>query len=220
MNLERLQKIIAASGLCSRREAERFITEGRVTVNGVVVLELGTKAHPLNDKICVDSKPIPHMTAHFIVKLHKPRGIMTTRSDPEGRKTVMDLLPENLQSVYPVGRLDFESEGLLLLTNNGELALKLTHPRYETPKTYEVWLERLPQPQDMKQLTEGLNIEDERGSFFGTFDELTVLPTADQSRPKNTPDVLVRTHEGKNRFIRRMFESVGYTMGRLRRISM
>src|SRR5262245_27632695 len=124
--MERLQKILAAAGVASRRKAEEIILAGRVRVNGAVVTELGTKADPAADKIAVDGKPLAAPQKHLYFLLNKPKGYVTTVSDPEGRPTVMDLLGEIPERVYPVGRLDYASEGLLLLTNDGELAHKLT----------------------------------------------------------------------------------------------
>ena len=130
MPLERLQKILAAAGVASRRAAERFVAEGRVTVNGVPVTELGTKADPEHDDIRVDGRPLVAPNRHTYLALHKPAGVVTTASDERGRQTVLDILPQGVPRVFPVGRLDLDSEGLLLLTDDGDLALRLTHPRY------------------------------------------------------------------------------------------
>src|SRR5215510_10369080 len=136
MPAERLQKLLAAAGVASRRKSEELILAGRVAVNGAVVTELGTKADPATDKITVDAKPLasPQRLLYFL--LHKPKGYVTTVSDPEGRPTVMDLLGEIPERVYPVGRLDYASEGLLLLTNDGDLAQRLMQAGEHMPKTY------------------------------------------------------------------------------------
>lgn len=134
---ERLQKLIAAAGLSSRRRAEEWITAGRVKVNGVVAT-IGDKADLAIDKVEVDDKPLPEITRLICVLLNKPTGYVTTTSDPDGRRTVLDLLPDISERVYPVGRLDYNTEGLLLLTNDGQLAQHLAHPRHKVDKTYLV----------------------------------------------------------------------------------
>ena len=136
MPLERLQKIIAAAGIASRRKAEELISQGRVTVNGQIISELGSKADPQRDHIKVDGKLLHGAERHIYLLLNKPRGYVTTVSDPEGRPTVMSLVEKVGERVYPVGRLDYASEGLLLLTNDGELANKLTRAATHVPKTY------------------------------------------------------------------------------------
>ena len=138
MAAERLQKIIAAAGIASRRKAEELITSGLVSVNGQTVTELGSKADPAVDRIKVNGKPLSGPERHVYLLLHKPKGYVTTVTDPEGRPTVLDLLRGVAARVYPVGRLDYLSEGLLLLTNDGELAQKLTHASSHVPKTYLV----------------------------------------------------------------------------------
>src|SRR5215831_7568215 len=137
MRVERLQKILSRAGVASRRASEQLIVEGRVTVNGETVRELGTKAEAAHDDIRVDGRRIKVAERHRYILLNKPRGYVTTRSDPERRPTVIDLLGVR-EYVYPVGRLDFDSEGLLLLTNDGDLAAKLTHPRHRVARVYEV----------------------------------------------------------------------------------
>ena len=134
--LVRLQKILAGAGVASRRAAERLITAGRVSVNGVVIRELGTRADPAADQILVDGQPVRQITRFRYLLLNKPRGYVTTRSDPEGRPTVLDLLQDVRDYVYPVGRLDYASEGLLILTNDGDLAARLMHPRYQVEREY------------------------------------------------------------------------------------
>ena len=142
----RLQKILAAAGLASRRTSETLITQGRVTVNGAVVRELGTKADPDRDEIRVDGRRVKGAEPMRYILLNKPRRVVTTRRDPEGRPTVMDLLRGVRESLYPVGRLDYESEGLLLLTNDGTLAERVTHPRHGVLKRYRAQLAAVPSP--------------------------------------------------------------------------
>src|SRR5919198_1461979 len=134
---QRLQKILSTAGVASRRLSEELITQGRVSVNGKVVTELGTKADPSRDEIKVDGRRVRIQQRRVYLLLNKPRGYVTTRSDPQARPTVMDLIRDVREYVYPVGRLDYDSEGLLLLTNDGDLAARLTHPRHEVERTYE-----------------------------------------------------------------------------------
>src|SRR5437867_6680385 len=152
MASERLQKIMAASGIASRRKAEEIIAAGRVTLNGRVVVEQGTKADPERDVICVDGKPLkrPERLVYFV--LNKPKGYVTTVSDPEGRPTVMDLLPKRGERVYPVGRLDYASEGLLLMTNDGALAQKLMKAGSHMAKTYRVKISGKPEEKAIARL--------------------------------------------------------------------
>src|SRR5947209_12491828 len=156
MASERLQKIMAASGIASRRKAEQIIAAGRVTLNGKVVTEQGTKADPERDEICVDGKPLkrPERLRYFL--LNKPKGYVTTVSDPEGRPTVMDLLPGGTERVYPVGRLDYASEGLLLMTNDGEFANRITAAAHHVPKTYLVKVNGTLTPEQEKEFREGV----------------------------------------------------------------
>src|ERR1043166_5137744 len=163
MSSERLQKILAAAAIASRRKAERIITTGRVTVNGAVVSELGSKADPVTDKITVDGKPLAARQRHLYFLLHKPKGYVTTVSDPEGRPTVMDLLGQIHERVYPVGRLDYASEGLLLLTNDGDLAQKLTKAGEHMPKTYNVKTSGRPDEKSIQRLRQGIMIPLEDG---------------------------------------------------------
>src|SRR5215470_15570974 len=152
MALERLQKIMAASGIASRRAAEEMIAAGRVTLNGKVVTEQGTKADLERDEICVDAKRIEKRERLVYFLLNKPKGYVTTVSDPEGRPTVMDLLAKDAERVYPVGRLDYASEGLLLMTNDGALAQKLTKAGSHVPKTYLVKISGKPDASDIARL--------------------------------------------------------------------
>src|SRR5213596_2188525 len=152
---ERLQKILSQAGVASRRASEQMMLDGRVTVNGRTVRELGTKADPARDDIRVDGSRIKIAAQHRYILLNKPRGYVTTRSDPERRKTVIDLLRGVKEYVYPVGRLDYESEGLLLLTNDGDLAAKLTHPRHGVERTYEARVSGMPDDDAIGRLRKG-----------------------------------------------------------------
>src|SRR3954449_4003839 len=159
---ERLQKILSAAGVASRRLSEELITQGRVSVNGKTVTELGTRADPSVDEIKVDGRRIKNDQRRRYVLLNKPRGYITSRSDPEGRPTVMDLLHAVKEYVYPVGRLDYDTEGLLLLTNDGELAARLTHPRHEVDKVYEARVRGVPDEHTMERLVKGVTIDGKR----------------------------------------------------------
>src|SRR5213596_2337298 len=157
--MERLQKILSQAGIASRRASEQLMLEGRVTVNGVTVTELGTKADPSHDDIRVDGRRIKSDERRRYLLLNKPRGYVTTRSDPQRRPTVIDLLRGVREYVYPVGRLDFESEGLLLLTNDGDLAARLTHPRHGVARVYEARVLGVPDAHDLDRLARGLVID-------------------------------------------------------------
>src|SRR5580693_8037405 len=163
MPLERLQKVIAASGVASRRKAEELIAAHRVTLNGEVVTELGTKADPDRDKISIDGSPLPSREQFLYFALHKPKGYVTTVDDPQGRPTVMDLIKGVRERVYPVGRLDYASEGLLLMTNDGALAQKLTKAGSHVPKTYLVMISGRPDEKALARLRAGITIELEDG---------------------------------------------------------
>src|SRR4030095_3389977 len=160
--MERLQKILSQAGIASRRASEQLMLEGRVTVNGTPVRELGTKADPAHDDIRVDGRRIRLPERHRYLLLNKPRGYVTTRSDPERRPTVMDLLRGGGEYVYTVGRLDYETEGLLILTNDGDLAARLTHPSHEVARVYEARVLGVPDAHDLERLTRGLVIDGRR----------------------------------------------------------
>jgi 23S rRNA pseudouridine2605 synthase len=215
MPSERLQKILAAAGVASRRASEEIITAGRVTVNGAVVAELGTKADPEVDEIAVDGKPLKKSRAPFYFMLHKPKGYVTTVSDPEGRATVMDLLPKNIDRVYPVGRLDYGSEGLLLMTNDGALAQLLTKAGSHVPKTYLVKISGRPTEKDIARLRAGISIPLEDGRRVKTSPAKIRLA-------ENTPNpwyeiILI---EGRNRQIRRMFKEIGFDVEKIKRVQL
>ena len=158
----RLQKILSGAGVASRRAAERLIVEGRVTVNGELAAELGTRADPMRDDIRVDGRRVRSAAPRIYLLLNKPRGYVTTRSDPEGRPTVLDLMKGVKDYVYPVGRLDYDSEGLLLLTNDGDLAEHLTHPRHEVERVYEVRVRGVLTPATVSRLARGVVLDGRR----------------------------------------------------------
>ncbi len=215
MASERLQKILAGAGVASRRASEEIIAAGRVAVNGVVVTELGTKADPDVDEISVDGKPLRKRQRLLYFMLNKPKGYVTTVSDPEGRATVMDLLPKDVERVYPVGRLDYGSEGLLLMTNDGDLAQLLTKAGSHVPKTYLVKISGRPSEKDIARLRAGISIPLEDGRRVKTSPAKIRLA-------ENTPNpwyevVLI---EGRNRQIRRMFKEVGFDVEKIKRIQL
>jgi 23S rRNA pseudouridine2605 synthase len=212
---ERLQKILSQAGVASRRLAEELIVQGRVQVNGVTVTALGTKADPNTDEIKVDDRRIQAQKHKRYILLHKPRGYMTTRSDPEGRPTVLDLLRGVREYIYPVGRLDYDSEGLLLLTNDGELAARLTHPRHEIDKVYEARVRGVPDEHVIARLEKGVTIDGHRTAPA----KVRVLdpPKKFQSDSDQTR-VELAIHEGRQRQVRQMFDAVGHPVVRLKRV--
>jgi 23S rRNA pseudouridine2605 synthase len=217
MALERLQKIMAASGIASRRKAEEIIAAGRVTLNGRVVTEQGTKANPEWDEICVDGKTLKKAERLVYYLLNKPKGYVTTVSDPEGRPTVMDLLPQGNRSerVYPVGRLDYASEGLLLMTNDGALAAKLMKAGSHVPKTYRVKVSGKPEEKAIEKMRAGVTIALEDGRRVKT-SPAKIRLVEDGANPWYEV-VLI---EGRNRQIRRMFESVGHHVEKIKRVQL
>lgn len=204
---ERLQKILAACGLCSRRKAEALITAGRVSVNGQIAT-LGQSADPDVDTITLDGKELPSGGENVYIMLHKPRGFVTTLSDEKGRPNVTELVDCG-KRVYPIGRLDMDSEGLLLLTNDGEFANHLMHPRAEVDKTYEVWV---------TDFTQGGEIRLERPI---TIDGYTIKPPKIKllNVQGKSAHLYITIHEGRNRQIRRMCQAAGMRVTRLRRIA-
>lgn len=207
---ERLQKFLAAAGVASRRRAEEYIRAGRVKVNGQIITEMGYKVNPWQDKIFVDGKAIKVKEEFVYLLLNKPPLVMTTLHDPQQRAIITDLLPGIEQRVYPVGRLDYESEGLLLLTNDGELAYRLTHPRYKVPKTYRVKVKGKISSEALQLLREGVALED----GITQPAKVEVLLAS-----KNNTSIAITIREGRNRQIRRMCEAVGYPVLNLQRIS-
>jgi 23S rRNA pseudouridine2605 synthase len=214
---QRLQKIIAAAGISSRRKAEELITQGRVSVNGQTVTELGSKADPQNDHIKVDGKLLHGAERHVYLVLNKPRGYVTTVSDPEGRPTVMDLVKNVGARIYPVGRLDWSSEGLLLLTNDGELAGKLTRAASHVPKTYLVKIAGRASEEGIAKLRRGIRIGTRPGPR--RMESLHTAPAQIRlTKDATNPWYEVTLIEGKNRQIRRMFEEIGHHVEKIKRV--
>src|SRR5215813_7581269 len=210
--MERLQKILSQAGVASRRSSEHLMLEGRVTVNGVTVTALGSKADPSSDDIRVDGRRITVVERRRYILLNKPRGYVTTRHDPQRRPTVIDLVGGVREYVYPVGRLDFESEGLLLLTNDGDLAARLTHPRHGVARVYEARVLGRPDARDVQRLARGIVIDGRRTAPA----EVELLPAR---RDSETSTLRITLHEGRNRQVRRMFDAVGHPVDHLQRVA-
>ena len=208
----RLQKIISAAGIASRRAAETLISDGRVTVNGKTVTELGSKADPEVDYIKVDERRLKRSQQLRYFLLNKPRGYVTTRSDPEKRRTVLDLLKGVREYVYPVGRLDFDSEGLLILTNDGELAATLTHPSHEVERVYEAQVLGVPDAHDIERLSRGVMIEGRRTS------QAIVERLSERRTEGDTSMLRVIIHEGRTRQVRKMCDAIGHPIRTLTRV--
>jgi 23S rRNA pseudouridine2605 synthase len=204
---ERAQKVLARAGFGSRRACEELIADGRVTIDGAVAI-LGDRVDPAHQALAVDGVPVPTRPGLVYYLLNKPTGVVTTASDPQGRRTVVELVPATPR-VFPVGRLDFDSEGLLLLTNDGDLTQRLTHPRYGVEKAYLAEVEGVPSPAALRRLREGIELDDG--------------PTAParahvvQARGA-TSAIEVVIHEGRNRQVRRMCDAIGHPVVRLVRI--
>ncbi|MGL5514453.1 MAG: pseudouridine synthase [Sporomusa sp.] len=208
--LERLQKVIAQAGIASRRDAEELITAGRVKVNGKTVTELGTKIEPGRDRVSVDGKTLKAEKDVYIL-LYKPKGVVTTLDDPRGRKTVSDLVAKVPERIYPVGRLDYNTEGLLIMTNDGDLTHTLTHPSHEISKTYLAKVERYPSEDKLDKLRVGIKLED------GVTAPAKINVVAiDREKELTTLEIII--YEGKNRQIRRMCEAIGHPVNNLKRI--
>jgi 23S rRNA pseudouridine2605 synthase len=214
---ERLQKILAGAGVASRRASEELIAAGRVTVNGHTVTELGTKVDPERVQIAVDGKPIKLPKRQLYIKMHKPRGVISDiGGDMRGRQSVADLLPPEMRRLFPVGRLDLMSEGLILLTDDGELANKLTHPRYEHPKTYYVLVADRPPPSGLDQLRQGVELSEGK-TAPAEVRVLAGLPQGMRLAPGPTEGVWLEIvlREGKKRQIRHMTAAIGFPTLRL-----
>jgi len=213
MPLLRLQKVLSAAGIASRRAAETLIAQGRVTVNGRTVSEPGSKADPAGDDIRVDGRRVKSAEPLRYLLLHKPRGYVTTRSDPSRRPTVIDLIRGVREYVYPVGRLDYESEGLLLLTNDGDLAAGLTHPRHGLEREYEAWVLGQPDEHDLERLRRGVVIDDRRTAP-------ATVSVAHHGRGRHAGDTLlsITIREGRNRQVRRMCDAIGHPVESLTRV--
>lgn len=209
--MERLQKILANAGVASRRKCEELIVAGKVSVNGEVVTELGVKADPAKDVIVVSGKPLKRDNKVYVV-LNKPKGVITSVTDDKGRSVVTDYVKDIKERLYPVGRLDYDTEGLLLLTNDGDLAHKLSHPRHHVPKTYHATVERVPHGTALEKLQRGIKLED------------GITAPADVEYHDVDPDgkfatISITIREGRNRQVRRMFEAIHHPVIRLKRIS-
>lgn len=231
MPSERLQKIIAAAGITSRRNAEKLIAAGAVSVNGQTVTELGSKADPERDHIRVNGKLLHGAERHVYLLMNKPKGYVTTVSDPEGRPKVMDLLRGIRVRIYPIGRLDYGSEGLLLLTNDGELAHKLMHAASHVPKVYVVKVAGVPDENGLEKIRHGLSIPVESNFRTGkdgrapkrNFGQKALRVRTGPAkirliREGENPWYEVTLTEGKNRQIRRMFEEIGHHVEKIKRV--
>lgn len=207
--LVRVTKILAAAGIASRRHGEELIRAGRVTVNGRVI-SVGEKADPFKDYIKVDGRRIPPPESKIYILLYKPKGVVTSTVDPEGRPTVLDLIKPPKNRLFPVGRLDFDAEGLLLLTNDGELAHSLTHPSFQIPRKYQVKIKGQPTEEEINRLRQGIYLDD------GPTAPCEINPF------KKTPENLwveMTLYEGRNRQIKRMWEKMGYPVLKIKRIA-
>lgn len=207
--LERIQKIISRAGVASRRAAEEMITQGRVTVNGKAVTELGAKADPTKDRIVVDGEVISFGGPRRYILLNKPKGYITSLSDPRGRPVVTDLLKRLKARVFPVGRLDYDTEGVLLMTNDGELTNRLIHPRYKIPKTYLVKVRDVPDAGDIEKLSQGVYLEDGRTAP-------AIVRFVRSTKENSWIEITVT--EGKNQLIKRMCMRIGHPVNKLKRI--
>ena len=211
---ERIQKFLADAGIMSRRAAEREIARGAVCVNDVRA-EIGQKIDPERDKVSVNGKPVENGFKRYVyIMLNKPRGYVTTASDERGRKTVVDLVSEIGERIYPVGRLDMDSDGLLLMTNDGDLTNRLTHPRHEIPKIYNVEVKGKVERETLKKLSGPMNID----GYDILPVETTVLTMKDDPR-RDTTVLRMELYEGRNRQIRKMCEKCGLEVVRLTRVA-
>ena len=206
---ERLQKIIARAGIASRRAAEEMILNGRVMVDGQTITELGGKYDSSRQKICVDGKPLTLVEKKVYYLLNKPKGYLSTAKDERGRRTVLDLLPEVSERVYPLGRLDNNTEGLLLISNDGDLMNGLLHPRYKVNKTYVARVAGVPSEKLLDKLRQGIKLED--GMTAPAV--VKMLETSDSEAK-----VEITIHEGRNRQVRRMFAAIGCDVRALKRV--
>lgn len=215
---ERLQKVLAQAGVASRRHAEQLILEGRVSVNGTKISALGSKVG-VNDRIEVDGIPVQRSEKLHYYLLNKPVGVITSAHDPQGRPTVLDLMKEVPVRVYPVGRLDFDTSGALLLTNDGELAHRLMHPSYGVEKTYRVWIQGPMGLHALEQLRQGVLLEDGI-TAPAKVERLRGVPkkSGEKSKMDHLEILDATIHEGRNRQVRRMFAAVGYPVLKLERV--
>lgn len=214
MSAERLQKLLARAGLASRRTAEEWIRQGRVTVNGQVA-KIGAQADLEHDAVLVDGKRLQVPDKHLYILLNKPRGCVTSRSDPQGRQTVLDLIPPRYRKgLVPAGRLDFDSEGLVVLTSDGDLVLKITHPRYGCIKTYEVKVKGIPAETTMRRFRDGIVIDGKRTAPA----KATLLHRPRPGKGEKNSWWTVELGEGRKRQLREMFFRLGHPVQRLKRV--
>ncbi|SFC43899.1 ribosomal large subunit pseudouridine synthase B [Bacillus sp. OV322] len=206
--MERLQKVIAHAGIASRRKAEELILDGRVKVNGKTVKELGIKVGP-NDKVEVNEVPLEKEAPVYFL-LYKPRGVISAVADDKNRKVVTEFFPGVQERIYPIGRLDYDTSGLLLLTNDGEFANILTHPKHEVDKVYVAKVKGIPLRESLKKLDRGIMLEDGK-----TAPARTKVLSVDKK--KQTSIIEITIHEGRNRQVRRMFEAIGHPVTKLKR---
>jgi len=207
----RLQKFLAQKGVTSRRKAEELILAGRVAVNGQTITELGTKIESGKDNVTLDGRSIDSDGALVYLMLHKPEGVITSVSDPQKRPVVMKYVKDIPERIFPVGRLDYDSSGLLLLTNDGDLAQVLTHPRHEVPKTYVATLQGVPNREGLRAFTQGIEIEGVKTAPA----EIKIL----RRKYPHSCTVNITIHEGRNRQIRKMCAAIGCPVIQLKRVS-
>lgn len=208
--MERLQKVLAHAGIASRRKCEEYITSGRVEVNDEQVTEMGFKVDPEVDIIKVDGRRI-NVENKVYLMMNKPKGVITSVKDPQGRKVVTDFLKGISQRVYPIGRLDYDSEGLLLLTNDGEFANLMTHPKHQVKKTYLASVKGVPHGSLLDKLRQGIQLDDGMTAP-------AEVEYHDVNPEKNESVISITIHEGRNRQVRRMFEAINYPVTKLKRI--
>ena len=216
--LVRLNKLLAERGIASRRGADKLIEEGQVVVNGKKVYELGIKVNPNEDKISVDGKPLKSKVENIYIMFNKPKNVITSMNDPLGRTTVADFVGDLPGRVYPIGRLDWESEGLLLLTNDGDYAQKVMHPKKEVTKTYHVKLEGQPQPYQIKKLLSGVSIPGGRVKAKHV-EKLKMAKTKTQKTSDKNDWYKIIITEGKNHQVREMFKKIGFDVIKLHRVA-
>ncbi len=211
MTSERLQKFLSRAGVASRRAAEEMIRAGRVSVNGRVVTEMGAKVDPGRDAVRVDGRRVKAAAPRVTVMLHKPSGYVSTRRDPQGRRVVMELLGEGLRSrLYPVGRLDYDATGLLLLTSDGDLAHRLMHPSHQVPRTYRVTVTGVVSQETLRQLRNGLEIDGRE----------VAAAVAVKKREEDKTVLELTVWEGRYHLVKRLMENVGHPVSKLKRIAL
>ena len=211
----RLQKWLSQAGVASRRKAEEIILAGDVAVNGITVTELGARANTSSDVVTVKGKPCELITAKIYIALHKPEGVVTTVTDPFNRRTVMDLIPAGTPC-FPVGRLDYETSGLILLTNDGDMAQRLTHPKHGVSKVYIATVKGTPTREALSSFRSGLKVD---GQLTAPCD-VDILPQAKGTSSKKEPNakLRIRLQEGRNRQVRKMCEAIGHDVVSLKRV--